>query len=108
MKKAWYAELLPGKYDEYKELHDNIWPDMVKMFEEAGVHNYTIWNIDNMLFGYYEADDPDLLKIVEKKYECMSKWSEITKNLVRFRTEEEGGSAMTKVFDLPKLKDIQG
>ena len=108
VKKAWYAELLPGKYDEYKALHDNIWPDMVKMFEEAGVRNYSIWNIDNMLFGYYECDDPNLLKIVEEKYECMSEWREITAKLVRFRTQEEGGSNLTKVFDLPKLKDIQG
>ena len=58
MKKCtWCAELLPGKLPEYKKMHDEIWPEMIEMFDKAGVRNYTIWNIDNLLFGYYECDD---------------------------------------------------
>ena len=27
---------------EYKRRHDEIWPEMKAMFEEAGMHNYSV------------------------------------------------------------------
>ena len=33
------------KIEEYKRRHDEIWPEMTQMLNEAGIHNYSIWNI---------------------------------------------------------------
>ena len=52
---AWKATVLPGKLDEYIQRHDNIWPELKEVLAAAGIRNYTIWNVGNELFGYYEC-----------------------------------------------------
>lgn len=53
---TWKARLLPGMKEEYIRRHDEIWPEMTAMLNEAGIHNYTIWCVGDELFGYYEAE----------------------------------------------------
>ena len=52
---AWKAVVLPGMLEEYVRRHDNIWPEMKEVLKKAGIRNYTIWNVGNELFGYYEC-----------------------------------------------------
>lgn len=52
---AWKATVLPGKMDEYKRRHSEIWPEMTTMLNQAGIHNYTIWNCGDELFGIMNA-----------------------------------------------------
>ena len=51
---AWKAIIKDGKLAEYKKRHDNIWPEMKQVLKEAGIKNYTIWNVSNEVFGYFE------------------------------------------------------
>ena len=53
---AWKGRIKPGMQAEYKRRHDEIWPEMLEMFEAATIHNYSIWNVGNELFGYYECE----------------------------------------------------
>ena len=53
---AWKAIVLPGMLDEYVRRHDAIWQEMKDVLHQAGIRNYTIWNVGNELFGYYECD----------------------------------------------------
>ena len=53
---AWKATVLPGKLEEYIRRHNEIWPEMKDVLHQAGIRNYTIWNVGNELFGYYECD----------------------------------------------------
>ena len=53
---AWKGYIYPGKREEYIRRHDEIWPEMTALLNEAGIHNYTIWNIEDELFGYYECE----------------------------------------------------
>jgi L-rhamnose mutarotase len=53
---AWKARLLPGMKGEYVRRHDEIWPEMTELLNDACVHNYTIWCVGDELFGYYEAE----------------------------------------------------
>ena len=50
------------------------------MFEEAGIHNYSIWNVGNELFGYYECDDPARAAEVQARAEVSKKWNEYMKD----------------------------
>ena len=52
---AWKATVLPGKLDEYVRRHNAIWPELKEVLHQAGIRNYTIWNVGNELFGYYEC-----------------------------------------------------
>ena len=53
---AWKARVREGMLAEYIRRHDAIWPEMTAMLNEAGIHNYTIWNVGDELFGYYECE----------------------------------------------------
>ena len=33
----------PDKIDEYKKLHDNIWPEVVEILQKSHVKNYSIF-----------------------------------------------------------------
>jgi Uncharacterized conserved protein len=52
-----YFKLKPGTQQEYKKRHDEIWPEMTEALNQAGIHNYSIWNIENVLFSYFEVDN---------------------------------------------------
>ena len=54
-KYAWKATVKEGCMDEYIRRHDNLPEDMQQLLREAGICNYTIWNVGNELFGYYEC-----------------------------------------------------
>lgn len=52
-KYAFKMQLNPGKLEEYKRRHDEIWPELVKLLKDAGVTDYSI-HLDedtNILFG---------------------------------------------------------
>ncbi len=43
IRKAFAMKLLPGKEAEYKKRHAEIWPDLVRELEGAGVRDYGIF-----------------------------------------------------------------
>ena len=44
MKRAGFAmQLIPGKVEEYKRRHDEIWPELIAELEAAGVRDYAIY-----------------------------------------------------------------
>lgn len=46
--------LRPEKYEEYKRLHANAWPDILAMIHKCGIRNYTIYHKDGFLFSHFE------------------------------------------------------
>jgi L-rhamnose mutarotase len=56
-RRAFKLELKPGCQDIYKEKHDNIWPELVELFKQSTVSNYSIFLNGTELFGYLEVQD---------------------------------------------------
>jgi L-rhamnose mutarotase len=53
---AFKMRLNPGMEAEYTRRHDEIWPELVDLLQDAGISNYSI-HLDretNTLFGYLE------------------------------------------------------
>ncbi len=55
-KYAWKATIKEGCLEEYIRRHDNLPDDMKQLLTQAGIKNYSIWNVGNELFGYYECE----------------------------------------------------
>ena len=53
---AWKAIVLPGKLEEYIRRHEHLWPEMKAVLKEAGIRNYTIWNVGNECWNAYMKD----------------------------------------------------
>jgi len=49
----------PDKYDEYKELHAAVWPEVLAKLRECNIRNYSIYFKDGFLFSYFEYTGDD-------------------------------------------------
>ena len=88
---AWKAIVRDGMIGEYKRRHDEIWPEMKAMFEEAGMHNYSIWNVGNELFGYYECDEGERAPLSQAAAEASARWNEYMKDCMYVELESTTG-----------------
>jgi len=60
-KVAFKMKLLPGKKEEYKRRHDEIWPELKTLLKESGIGDYSIFLDEetNILFAvqYLDGDN---------------------------------------------------
>lgn len=96
---AWKAVVLPGKLNEYIKRHNEIWPEMTAVLNEAGIHNYTIWNTGNELFGYYECDNINYAAKVQAESAVLAKWNEYMKDVMVMEMDPETGAQ-------PRMKQV--
>lgn len=46
------------RIEEYKALHEAVWPEMLDALQRTGWHNYSLFmREDGLLFGYFETRD---------------------------------------------------
>jgi L-rhamnose mutarotase len=79
---AWKAIVREGMLDEYIKRHDEIWPEMKEMLHAAGIRNYTIWNVGNELFGYYECDSIAEAGRIQAESEVNARWDQYMKDVM--------------------------
>jgi len=52
------ARVHPGRLEEYRAAHQEVWPEMTAALSEAGWTNYSIFLAeDGLLVGYLETED---------------------------------------------------
>ena len=97
---AWKAAVLPGKLEEYKRRHDNIWPEMKEVLAAAGIRNYTIWNVGEELFGYYECGSVAEAARIQAESPIVDKWNEYMKDVMKMDMDPVTGAQplMEQVF----------
>ena len=101
-KYAWKAMVKDGCIEEYKKRHDNIWDEMKKVLSDAGIVNYSIWNVGNELFGYYEcAKGLDFAARVQNESPVVKKWDEYMKDILIMEKDPRTGAQplRTQVFE---------
>ena len=54
---AFAMEVKSGKMNDYRKKLGEIWPELTKYLDRNGIKNFSIWNTDNLIFGYYENAD---------------------------------------------------
>ena len=102
-KVTWKGYVKDGMLEEYKRRHDEIWPEMIEMFAEAGVHNYTIWNVGNELFGYYECEKGAQFALdYQAKSPVVAKWNVYMDDILTFEIDPATGknAEMRLMFDM--------
>lgn len=97
---AWKGKVVEGQIEEYIRRHDEIWPEMTEMLNQSGIHNYSIWNVGNELFGYYECEDIEHASKVQRESEISKKWDEYMKDILIMEKDPVTGAQprLTQVF----------
>lgn len=55
-----------GKMNEYRKRLGEIWPELVLFLDRNQVKNFSIWNAENLIFGYYETVENTVLSTEEE------------------------------------------
>ncbi len=80
---AWKAVVKDGMKEEYVRRHNEIWPELVEVLKQAGIVNYSIWNVGNELFGYYECEKgADYAARVQAESPVVDRWNEYMKDVM--------------------------
>ncbi len=88
---AWHAKIKPGTEAIYKKRHDEIWPEMTEVLNQAGIHNYSVWLSDLDLFGYYECEDIDKATRIQSESAVVQKWNDYMKDILIMDFDPETG-----------------
>ena len=98
---AWKAKIKDGKNEEYKRRHDEIWPEMKDVLSAAGIRNYSIWNVGDELFGYYECEyGAEYAARVQSESPVVARWNEYMSDVLDMEPDPETGAQprLTEVF----------
>ena len=97
---AWKATIKEGCIDEYKKRHAEIWPEMVDELKKAGICNYSIWLVDNIVFGYYECDKGVTFAVqYQSESKVVQKWEAHMKDIMIMEKDPVTGAQ-------PKLEEV--
>jgi L-rhamnose mutarotase len=84
----------PEKWDEYKNIHQHPWPELIEALQSVGIHNYCIYAFGMRMFAHMEvgSDDPDQAMAQLQQTLTMKRWNE--KVLPWVQPEAEDGTGI--------------
>ncbi len=100
---AWKGRIKPGCKAEYIRRHDEIWPEMKEVLKSAGICNYSIFEVDHELFGYYECEKGvAYAEKVQAESPVVDRWNDYMKDILELKMDPVTGAQpkLTQVFRL--------
>ncbi len=84
-------EIRPGTEQEYKRRHDEIWPELVKAIQDAGIKNYNLFRRGTQIIAYAECHpDADTAFGKVGSTEVNARWSTWFEDIIVRLTDDEG------------------
>ncbi|MEU4514343.1 L-rhamnose mutarotase [Nonomuraea wenchangensis] len=93
----------PERLAEYRERHQDVWPEMREALSRTGWHNYSLFlRDDGLLVGYLETDDFEAARKAMAETEVNARWQA---EMAPFFADldgrpDEGMTPLTEVFHL--------
>ena len=54
---AFAMKVKAGRMNDYRKKLGEIWPELTTFLDRNKVKNFSIWNAEDLIFGYYENED---------------------------------------------------
>ncbi|KPM47232.1 L-rhamnose mutarotase [Jiulongibacter sediminis] len=102
-KLAFKMKLFPGKEEEYKKRHDEIWPELSQLLKEHGISDYSIFLDEETLslFGVLSIEDETQMDELPK-HPVMKRWWAYMADIMESNPDNSPVSVPLKeVFYLP-------
>lgn len=102
-KHAFKMRLNPGMEAEYKRRHDEIWPELVTLLQEAGVRDYSI-HLDpetNILFGVLWRSDDHGMDSLPAHPVMQRWWAHMADIMQSHPNNEPVATPLVTVFHMP-------
>jgi len=95
-------KLFPGHEAEYEKRHSPIWQELIDVFAEHGVHNYSIFLHEEtgQLFGYVEVESLERWAAIAGTDVCR-RWWKYMDDIMEYNADGTPKSAgLREVFHL--------
>lgn len=96
------GQIDPDRIEAYRAAHEAVWPELLRVLQDAGWRNYSLFlRDDGLLVGYVESDDLDLAQAKVAGTEVNARWQAAMAEL--FATEgapDEAWEIVPEVFNL--------
>lgn len=97
---AWTWTVKEECLDEYVQLHEEPWREVLEEHVKAGIRNYSIFQNGAQFFYCFECDNVDEAFAYIAQSETCSKWNAITSNMV------QGSFNFNEVEPIRPLKEV--
>lgn len=96
---AFLLKVREEKIEEYKQHHQNVWPEMLDALRRTGWHNYSLFmRDDGLLFGYFETPESFQAALAGMEREAINeKWQEF---MAPYFESADGGHADKMMVEL--------
>jgi ribose transport system permease protein len=74
---AFRLRVRPERLAEYKQLHQEVWPELLDDMRAASIRNYSIFADGPELFGYLECDDWEAASEALARSDANRRWQEL-------------------------------
>lgn len=99
---AFKMKLKVGYEEEYKERHDEIWPELKEKLSRAGIYDYSIFLDEETftLFAVQKLKDNNTVEELPSK-EIMKKWWDYMKDIMKTNPDNSPViSSLEEVFHM--------
>jgi L-rhamnose mutarotase len=75
---ALVLRLKPGRFEEYKRLHQAVWPGVLERMSASSIRNHSVFHKDGWLFSYFEYWGDDLeadMRLIATDLETRRWWA---------------------------------
>ena len=96
-------ELKEEFIEDYKNIHINAWPELLRAEKDAGIKEELIWIYKNLSILYFECDDIDRVYKLLADNEVEKKWNIVVSPWFKESPVLDGSDkveVLEKVFDL--------
>lgn len=100
-RRGWVIALQPGARDEYRRLHQDVWPGVQRRLLDAGIASYSIYMHGDLLFSYMEfrGSFDDVQSFIELDEETQ-RWWKLTEPLQRPLESAVAGECWTSMEEV--------
>ncbi|CAN5567496.1 L-rhamnose mutarotase [soil metagenome] len=84
-------EIAPGTEQEYRQRHDDIWPEMAQAIRDSGISNMTGFRRGTDVY-YYAECEPDVATAFRRlgETDVNTRWGESFEGVITRITDESG------------------
>ncbi len=96
----------PDKLEEYKQIHAQVWPELLAELKKAGLRNYSLWlRPDGTEFGYVECDDWQASCDYLANSAVHTRWQEVMQNYLDSPTADDAGGQPVELLQMSFLME---
>ncbi len=94
----------PERLEDYKRLHQEVWPELLDDMRAASIRNYSIFADGPELFGYLECDDWQTASAALARSDANRRWQELMRGYLATPVDPDASEPPRLMEDLFRME----